>query len=155
MPSFFKDLRRRSRIDPTTEHVDRPHDSESSSSNDGPHEDSAAPVHHRSSSTLNTLFGKPGVPTPPTRSSTNLSGNNGLNGAKTPPLGSERRPNIPTSGSSRYSIAVRQLRNGGRCDTYRTQGSPVNNGSPRAVQYTSPLAPRVNSVSDGSWVKTP
>ncbi|KAG8630138.1 hypothetical protein KVT40_001757 [Elsinoe batatas] len=138
MPSFFSDLRRRSRA---SFKGDSNADSASSGgSNDG-HPD--APRRKMSISNLSNPFKlSPGQNIPRNRSSGNLSGSQNGNrtppSSKTPPLGNglERRTTMTSSQGSRYSIV----------------GSPPINGSPRTVPYTSPLAPVVNSISDGSWV---
>lgn len=106
--------------------------SNSGGSNDGSNE---APTKRSSFSNLVSHFRTPSDSQngsqngyPPNSSTSSI--------AKTPPLGPGPRPPIQAQGSSRYSIV----------------GSPVLNGSPRAVQHTSPLAPMVNSISEGSWV---
>ncbi|PNS21332.1 hypothetical protein CAC42_1111 [Sphaceloma murrayae] len=131
MPSFFSDLRRRSRASFKGE--SNADSASSGGSNDGHHD---APRRKTSISNLSNPFKiSPEQNLPRNRSSGNLSSQNGH---RTPPHsnGVERRPTMHTSQGSRYSIA----------------GSPPLNGSPRTVPYTSPLAPVVNSISDGSWV---
>ncbi|KAF4556253.1 Zinc metalloproteinase-like protein [Elsinoe fawcettii] len=138
MPSFFSDLRRRSKASFKNDNSNA--DSASSGgSNDGHPE---GPRKKTSISNLSSPFKFPSEQNiPRNRSSGNLSSQNGNRtppSSKTPPLGNgvERRPTMHSSQGSRYSIA----------------GSPPINGSPRTVPYTSPLAPVVNSISEGSWV---
>jgi len=159
MPSFFSDLRRRSRASFKPEK----HDTAATPTDSGSSHDSQQDVRQeehshnlndiareKSSSTLNSAmtspFGRPTDQTVLRNSRSQSSSNLTANGTQTPPFvntpplekspqwGSERRPGPPSQGN-RYSIASSM------------------NGSPRiGATYTSPLAPRVNSVSDGSWV---
>lgn len=145
MPSFLKDLTIRRK---TKSHSNTPETNNSSgntSSTDEP------PIDNVSSSTLNSY---PDRQSPPTtlgsqksRSNSHLPGLfNGskthlpgpFNGSKTPPLNA--RPRLPSQQSSgqRYSLA----------------GMPLQSSEsvPRQAPATSALAPRVLSVSDGSWV---
>ncbi|PSK53992.1 hypothetical protein B9Z65_7798 [Elsinoe australis] len=141
MPSFFSDLRRRSRA--SFKNEPNADSASSGGSNDGQPE---GPRKKTSISNLSNPFrANSEQNTPRNRSSGHLSGQYPQNGSKTPPPsktpplgnGVERRPTMQSSqGSNRYSIA----------------GSPPLNGSPRTVPYTSPLAPVVNSISEGSWV---
>ncbi|THW76807.1 hypothetical protein D6D19_02802 [Aureobasidium pullulans] len=147
MPSFLREFRRRSKASTKTDKTSSGNDGQShSSSNDSRSQDgtTAEPVpdmpRNKSSSTLNSIFGgkSPPMPagSPPLPSVPSISGSHtnlaGMNGSKTPPLGS--RPGPSNNNSSRYSIA----------------GSV--NGSPKPSPYASPLAPRVISASEGSWV---
>lgn len=151
MPSFLKDLRRRSKAS-----VAGTRSSGSSSLNNG--------EPSKSSSTLNSYpdNANNNKHSPPTtlssqRSNTNLSGN-GANNKTPPPVPSrESRPRMPSSSSNRYSINVRpktfrsvfSYKNA----NHSSQGMPVQNGDrPMPMPATSSLAPRVLSVSDNTWV---
>ena len=137
MPSFLKDLsiRRRSRASYKTEDAGA---SSGSSSNNG---DANERPHNKSTSTLSSWFDKSSRPTTisseKSKSSTHLPVTNG-DGKKTPPMPGTVRPRVASSYSSRYSLV----------------GMPPQPGSdaPRQTPATSPCAPRVLSVSDGSWV---
>lgn len=144
MPSFLKDLsiRRRSKASVA--------DSSGNSSLDNGE-------HSKSSSTLNSYLDN-NKQSPPTtlssqRSNTNLSGMNGSSSKTPPPVpGRETRPRLPSSHSNRYSINVKALRFPKLYSLAdKQQGMPAQNGD-RPMNATSPLAPRVLSVSDGSWV---
>jgi hypothetical protein len=136
MPSFLKEFRRRSKA--SFNKNDKPSsgtDGHShSSSNDSHSHDgtTAEPVpelpRNKSSSTLNSVFGGKSPPLPSTSpplpslqsvssSNTNLAG---MNGSKTPPLGS--RPVPSNNNSSRYSIAV--SRHMTICSLYKTDTRP-------------------------------
>ncbi|KAM0717589.1 hypothetical protein Q7P37_007441 [Cladosporium fusiforme] len=141
MPSFLKDLnlRRRSKASFTTTNTTNTNTSDhnSSSSNDGNDDPRSqrASNGNKSSSTLSSWFDK----SPPTtlgssgksHSSSNLPALSAT-GSKTPPLSGRPGPNQ----NNRYSLV----------------GSTSGESIPRAAPATSPLAPRVLSVSDGSWV---
>lgn len=139
MPSFLKDLslRRRSKVDVnTSQHASG--DSSGNSSNDG---DGIERTQNKSSSTLNSYndFAKS---SPPTTLASQRSKSNGhlpaLDGdasSKAPPVPNNSRPQARSAHSSRYSLI----------------GMPSQNGD-RQTPVTSPFAPRVLSVSDGSWV---
>jgi hypothetical protein len=140
MPSFLKDLslRRRSKASIRTNTEASETTSGNTSSNDNGSDDQPTTI-NKSSSTLSSYFDK--QQTPPetlfsqkSKSSTHLPGVLNGNGAKTPPLPGTR-PRLPSSQSNRYSLVGLNGQNGDRL-------SPA----------TSPLAPRVVSVSDGSWV---
>ncbi|KAK4989073.1 hypothetical protein LTR66_007149, partial [Elasticomyces elasticus] len=132
MPSFLKDLRRRSKASVKTETTN--------SSSNGSTDDSSGPTpQNRSSSTLSSFFG--GQASPPatlapakSRSSSNLPGM--ANGA---PLVLSRRNSAARPHSTRYSIVS-------------SPTSPMNGTQQKPVSSSSPLAPRVLSVSDNSWV---
>ncbi|KAK5172851.1 uncharacterized protein LTR77_002971 [Saxophila tyrrhenica] len=149
MPSFLKDhlsLRRRSKASgvaaATPEASTEASNSSGNSSNDGDANEQPA---NKSTSTLSSWFDRGSPPTTlsstKSKSASNLVGLNG-NGTKTPPsvAGSTRtsRPRMASSHSSRYSLI----------------GMPQQDGepAPRQTPATSPFAPRVLSVSDGSWV---
>ncbi|KAI9685440.1 MAG: hypothetical protein M1822_004571 [Bathelium mastoideum] len=124
MPSFLKDLRRKS-ITRKHPSADSAKWSQSNTSSNGT---------NKSSSTLNSFLGSS---TPPStllsersRSATNLPVTNG----SPPPV--PTRPSVVSSKSNRYSIV----------------GPPTTNGQTRSMSSTSPLAPRVISISDNSWV---
>lgn len=119
MPSFLTEFRRRSKASFKTDKTSSGNDGHShSSSNDSRSQDgtTAEPVpempRNKSSSTLGSVFGgkSPPLPagSPPLPSLPSVSGSNtnlaGMNGSKTPPLGS--RPAPSNNNSSRYSIAV-------------------------------------------------
>jgi hypothetical protein len=119
MPSFLKEFRRRSKASFKNDKAGSGNDGHShSSSNDSRSHDGTTvePVpgmpRNKSSSTLNSVFGgrSPPLPTgsPPLPSLQSVSSSNtnlaGMNGSKTPPLGS--RPAPSNNNSSRYSIAV-------------------------------------------------
>lgn len=153
MPSFLKDLslRRRSKASfATTETPPETNAAEASassgnSSNDG---DTNERPTNKSTSTLSSWFdrGSPSTTLSSTRCTTskshpNLVGLNGSsNGTKTPPPvpGPGTRPRIASAHSSRYSLI----------------GMPQQEGeaAPRQSPATSQFAPRVLSISDGSWV---
>ena len=138
MPSFLDSIRRRSRLSVRTEDIGTGTSSENSS-NDG---NTNERPHNKSTSTLNSWFNKSSPPTTlsssESKSNTNLPGLNG-NGAKTPPLASKQsRPRLPSSHSNRYSLVG--------------IASQDSDGTPRPTPATSPFAPRVLSISDGSWV---
>ncbi|RMY75826.1 hypothetical protein D0863_02340 [Hortaea werneckii] len=137
MPSFLKDLRDlRRRSKGSFKTSDTNGSSGNTSSNDGGSDDQ--PQVNQSSSTLNSFFDKQ---SPPTTLSSQKSRSSGhlprlSNGTKTPPLTTDR-PRLPSSHSQRYSLV----------------GTNSQNGDlPKQIPATSPLAPRVVSVSDGSWV---
>lgn len=119
MPSFLKEFRRRSKASFKNDKASSGNDGHShSSSNDSRSQDgtTAEPVaempRNKSSSTLNSVFGAKSPPlpsaSPPLPSLQSVSSSNtnlaGMNGSKTPPLGS--RPAPSNNNSSRYSIAV-------------------------------------------------
>ena len=119
MPSFLKEFRRRSKASFKNEKTGSGNDGHShSSSNDSRSQDGttvesvAEMPRNKSSSTLNSVFGgkSPPLPSgsPPLPSLQSVSSSNtnlaGMNGSKTPPLGS--RPAPSNNNSSRYSIAV-------------------------------------------------
>lgn len=123
MPSFLKEFRRRSKASFKNDKTSSGNDGHShSSSNDSRSHDGTTvePVpempRNKSSSTLNSVFGgkSPPLPTgsPPLPSLQSVSSSNtnlaGMNGSKTPPLGS--RPAPSNNNSSRYSIAVSTCR---------------------------------------------
>ncbi|KAF2716858.1 hypothetical protein K431DRAFT_298285 [Polychaeton citri CBS 116435] len=144
MPSFFKDLslHRRSKSSFKTSQSGNSSD-QSSASNDGPAND-GHPI-SKSSSTLSSLAERQSPPTTlsskKSRSSTflpYLNGNANGNGKKTPPMEGSQRPRMPSSQSNRYSLI--------------SVNSPSGETGPRATPATSPFAPRVLSISDGSWV---
>ncbi|KAI7202212.1 hypothetical protein KC365_g18547, partial [Hortaea werneckii] len=137
MPSFLKDLRDlRRRSKGSFKTSDTNGSSGNTSSNDGGSDDQ--PQVNQSSSTLNSFVDKQ---SPPTTLSSQKSRSSGhlprlSNGTKTPPLTTDR-PRLPSSHSQRYSLV----------------GTNSQNGDlPKQIPATSPLAPRVVSVSDGSWV---
>lgn len=147
MPSFLKDLsiRRRSKSSlatPTPETSTETNGSSGTSSNDG---DANERSRNKSSSTLASWFERSSPPTTlssqKSKSSTHLPGLNG-NGSRSktfPSLPDDaRRPRVTSTHSSRYSLV----------------GTPNQNANspPRTTPATSPFAPRVLSVSDGSWV---
>ncbi|GAB7353892.1 hypothetical protein MBLNU459_g4246t1 [Dothideomycetes sp. NU459] len=145
MPSFLKDFRRKSKANfkantnsNSATNDSNSHSSSDSNSNDGPAANYEIPQ-NKSSSTLSSIIGRATAQSPQLRSqsTTNLNGGQAANGTRTPPLLSGRPPPM-TAGSSRYSIALKGMSN--------------SNGSPKPGQYTSPLAPRIVSVSEGSWV---
>ena len=136
MPSFLKDLslRRRSKA---FSHTAEPEGSSGNSSNDG---DSNERPQNKSTSTLSSWRRKS---SPPTTLSSQKSKSSShlpvLNGNKsTPANGAGQRPRLTSAHSSRYSLV----------------GMPTQDGeiAPRSIPATSPFAPRVLSVSDGSWV---
>lgn len=138
MPSFLKDLsiRRRSKASYGTAETGG---SSGNSSNDG---DANERRRNKSSSTLSSWLDKSSPPTTlsseKSKSSTHLPTTNG-NGSKAPPVPTATRPRLQSSHSNRYSLV----------------GMPVQNGEsvPKPTPATSPYAPRVLSVSDGSWVR--
>ncbi|KAK0271262.1 hypothetical protein LTR35_013578 [Friedmanniomyces endolithicus] len=141
MPSFMKDLsiRRRSR------HSFKTAETRTSSGNtSGTEATSDDPPPSKSTSTLGSIFDRQSPPTTlssqKSRSSSYLPGlNSNGNGNKTPPpvpLGS--RPRVPSTQGGRYSLVG--------------MPSQSNESAPRQAPATSPLSPRVTSVSDGSWV---
>lgn len=143
MPSFLKDLSIRRR-------------SKASIADSSGHSSLDNGENSKSSSTLNSyLDNKQSPPTTlsSSRSNTNLSGMNGSSSKTPPPVpGRETRPRLPSSHSNRYSINVPTQPRRSICYlTNRVQGMPAQNGD-RPMPTTSPLAPRVLSVSDGSWV---
>ncbi|KXS93529.1 hypothetical protein AC578_2188 [Pseudocercospora eumusae] len=145
MPSFFKHLSIGRKSNASINKGAS--DSSNSESNSDTGENGQLQQPSKSSSTLNSFLDR--RQSPPTtlssqashsHSQSNLSTINGANAnstANTPPPIPPRdsRPPMPTSQSNRYSIT----------------GMPVQNGE-RSTPATSPLAPRVLSVSDGSWV---
>ena len=145
MPSFLKDLSIRRRSKNSSKTNDTNGDtggSSGTSSNDGENENNDR-VQNKSSSTLNSWLGKSSPAT--TLSSTKSKSSSHLpslnrSWTKTPPVpGTEARPRIHSSHSKRYSLV----------------GMPSKNGEavPRPTPATSPHAPKVLSVSDGSWVR--
>ena len=119
MPSFLKEFRRRSKASFKNEKASSGNDGHSHSSSNDSRSHDGTPVdpvpempRNKSSSTLNSVFGgkSPPLPTgsPPLPSLPSVSSSNtnlaGMNGSKTPPLGS--RPVASNNNSSRYSIAV-------------------------------------------------
>ena len=146
MPSFLKDLSLRRRSKTSFKTTETTNSSGNTSSNDA---GSDEPPTNQSSLTLNSYADKQekDKTSPPStlssfrsRSSGHLAGlTSGRNGTKTPPV--EPRPRLPSgqySSQQRYSLA------GGM--------SGGVDGVPRQTPATSPLAPRVTTISDGSWV---
>ena len=139
MPSFLKDLslRRRSKISYTTTDTGG---SSGNSSNDS--DGNERRRRNKSSSTLSSWLDKSSPPTTlsseRSKSSNHLPVANG-NDSKAPPVPSASRPKLQSSNSNRYSLV----------------GLPSQNGEnvTRPTPATSPYAPRVLSVSDGSWVR--
>ncbi|CAK4030731.1 zinc metallo ase [Lecanosticta acicola] len=131
MPSFkHLSIRRRSKASI--------HPSDNASSNNSSENGSLEQQQSKSSSTLNSFLDKQSPPTTlsSSRSNTNLSNMNGTSSKTPPPIpGRDTRPRMPSNQSNRYSINGMSLQNGDR-----------------PAPATSPLAPRVLSVSDGSWV---
>ncbi|EME40242.1 hypothetical protein DOTSEDRAFT_74893 [Dothistroma septosporum NZE10] len=134
MPSFLKDISLRRRSKASSKNTKGDSESSGNSENGEPG--------NKSSTTLNSYLDN--GQSPPTtlsshRSNTNLSQmsiNGGSKKGSPPPIPArETRPRMPSSQSNRYSI----------------NGSAIQNGD-RPTPATSPLAPRVLSVSDGSWV---
>ncbi|KAG4423408.1 hypothetical protein IFR04_003512 [Cadophora malorum] len=127
-PSFLKDLRRRSKASFRT---DRSTDESGASSNET---NGSTP----SSSTLNSAGGHEGKSTtPPLTNSNSASNLQGLGNVQPPPS----RPTISTSSSKRFSTV-------GSVSGMTGLGSPAQNSS----LPSSPYAPRITNVSDGSWV---
>ena len=141
MPSFFDSIRRRSRL--SFKNEENGISSSENSSNDG---NTNERPQNKSSSTLNSWFDKSSPPTTLSSSHRSKSNNhlpniNGVNGNgnKTPPaLGAQPRPRLQSSNSNRYSLL----------------GPPPQDSelTPRPSPATSPFAPRILSISDGSWV---
>ncbi|GAB7365861.1 hypothetical protein MBLNU230_g7191t2 [Neophaeotheca triangularis] len=163
MPSFLKDLsiRRRSKTSVRTSNTNgSSENSSSNASNDG----NEQPAHHsKSSSTLSSFFDRQSPPTTlsseKSRSSSHLPSLSGSgSGTKTPPLtNGTGRPRLPSSQSNRYSLVVmkahtRHLQNLANQRSLQGSTSPNGDALSRTTPATSPLAPRVLSVSDGSWV---
>lgn len=164
MPSFFQELRRRSKSSKTR---DSQSSSDSNSNNDvnptssnegGTVQSPLTQNGNKSTSTLSSIFGSkpPSQPQSPPLGVTGRSpsGSNlaSINGGKTPPLGS--RPSMSNHNpSSRYSLAVclptHHQRQFTSSKLNQVQGSSMVNGGPKA---TSPLAPQLNSISENSWV---
>ena len=140
MPSFLRDLtiRRRSKASFKTSETEGSH-SGNTSSNDG--DAPERPQVNKSSSTLASWLDRSSPPTTlssqKSKSSSNLPSLNG-NAKDAPPVPHSTRPRVRSSHSNRYSLV----------------GQPKQNGDapPRPTPATSPYAPRVLSVSDGSWV---
>ncbi|WPH04350.1 Hypothetical protein R9X50_00724000 [Acrodontium crateriforme] len=139
MPAFLKDLGLRRRSKTSLRITKTNNSSGNASSNDFANDE---PPPNPSSITLNSFPERhtpPGTLSSTSRSSTFMSNGNGhSNGNKTPPMvgknGSTTR--LPNS-QNRYSLV----------------GTPSLNGEfPRPVPATSALAPRVLSITDGSWV---
>lgn len=127
-PSFLKDLRRRSKASFRT---DRSTDESGASSNET---NGSTP----SSSTLNSAGGHEGKSTtPPLTNSNSASNLQGLGNVQPPPS----RPTISTSSPKRFSTV-------GSVSGMTGLGSPAQNSS----LPSSPYAPRITNVSDGSWV---
>jgi hypothetical protein len=141
MPSFFRELRRRSKASFQTDQ----------SSSNGSQESSGHSTlpSSKSSSTLSSLFRSSAIGT--TKPSSNLQGPPSV--ANDLPNSTHARPPMPQV--NRYSINVRML--GSRCMTRANMTSqtlsPAVNGRPKSLaSHSSPLAPHVLSVSDNSWV---
>ena len=140
MPSFLDSLRRRSRISVRTQENGT---SSGNSSNDGDGYGEPNERPNKSTSTLNSWFDRSSPPTTlsssqKSKSNTNLQGVNG-NGSKVASVhGVPTRPRLASQNSNRYSLI----------------GLPSQDGesAPRPTPATSPFAPRVLSISDGSWV---
>ncbi|KAK4549271.1 hypothetical protein LTR36_007730 [Oleoguttula mirabilis] len=136
MPSFLKDLSLRRRSKTSFKTTETSNSSGNTSSNDGGSDE--PPTYNKSSSTLNSYLDHQSPPTTlgsqKSSSSSHLPGLR--NGSKTPPVNG--RPRLPSAQGQRYSIV----------------GMPSQSSEsvPRQSPATSPLAPRVLSVSDGSWV---
>ncbi|OQO08012.1 hypothetical protein B0A48_06805 [Cryoendolithus antarcticus] len=141
MPSFLKDLslRRRSKASFKTSETNNSSSNSSSNGVEEPQSHSASNG-SKSSSTLSSFFDRASPPatlaSTKSRSNTNLSSANG-NGTKTPPFAGSRSRQ-PSQQSNRYSLVGTQ--------------SQTSETASRPTPATSPLAPRVLSVSDGSWV---
>ncbi|KAK5135007.1 hypothetical protein LTR08_005667 [Meristemomyces frigidus] len=141
MPSFLKDLGLRRRNKASLKTTGTTTSSGNTSSNEG---GSDEPPANKSSSTINSYADKQDRDkhSPPTTLSSLRSRSSGHlpglgNGSKTPPMNG--RPVLPSAqhSSQRYSLV----------------GTPGGiDGGPKQPPATSPLAPRVISVSDGSWV---
>jgi hypothetical protein len=121
-PSFFKDIRRRSKASFRT-------DGSADSSNGT----NGSAANTQSSSTLNSTCGGN---TPPTLT-TSSSSPNLQNLANHPPSLPPARPTISTSSSNRYSVSGMS-----------GLGSP----SQKSSIPPSPYAPRILSISDNTWV---
>lgn len=141
MPSFLDSIRRRSRISSRSE-TNGNGTSSGDSSNDG---DAHDRPQNKSSSTLNSWFDKSSPPTTlsssqKSKSNNYLPGLNGnANGAKAASIASApARPRLQSSNSNRYSLLGLPLQD--------------SESAPRPTPVTSPYAPRVLSISDGSWV---
>ena len=146
MPAFLKDLslRRRSRTSHKTVETGG---SSGSSSNNG---DAPERIQkNRSTSTLSTLSTWLDRSSPPTTVSSEKSKSSShlpiatSNGDSTPPIPRNTRPRVTSSYSNRYSLVGMSPQNGEQ---------PPIPPQPRSIPATSPFAPRVLSVSDGSWV---
>ncbi|KAK5721479.1 hypothetical protein LTR15_006067 [Elasticomyces elasticus] len=134
MPSFLKDLslRRRSKHSIKTAETSSGNTSGTDNTNDEPPS--------KSTSTVNSFFDR--RQSPPTdlssqksRSSTHLPNGNEYKTPPPIPIGSRQR--VPSSQSTRYSLV----------------GMPSSTDSvPRQPPATSPLAPRITSISESSWV---
>ncbi|KAF2175055.1 hypothetical protein K469DRAFT_684757 [Zopfia rhizophila CBS 207.26] len=131
MPSFLSNFRSKSRSSVKTE--------KSASNTNGHVNGNGAVKRAQSSSTLNS--NAPDSTTPPSTvpSDSSSHSNKELKNG-TPPLPTSRpvRPTVNTTTSKRYSM------NG--------LHSASTNGSQRSLNPSSLLAPRVHSISDGSWV---
>lgn len=140
MPSFLKDLSIRRRSKASFRASDEGSHSGNTSSNDGDTPD--RPQVNKSTSTLSSWLDRSSPPTTissqKSKSSGNLPSLNG-NTKDAPPVPHNSRPRVRSSHSNRYSLV----------------GQPKQNGDvpPRIPPATSPYAPRVLSVSDGSWVR--
>ena len=143
MPSFLKDLsiRRRSKASfKTADGSTGTGASSGNSSNDG---EANEQPRNKSSSTLASWLDRSSPPTTlssqKSKSSSHLPAFMNGNGTKVPPVpGTTNLPRVASAHSSRYSIVGMASQNG--------------ESIPRQSPATSPFAPRVLSVSDGSWV---
>ncbi|MCJ1312155.1 hypothetical protein MMC25_005829 [Agyrium rufum] len=129
MPSFLKDLRRRSKASFKTE---------KSSSNGSEGSNGTGPATNKSSSTLDSIYGNVSTPASsilPQISTSNLASTK-TNGAETASLPS--RPSTLTAANNRYSMSG--------------LGAPQINGSSMSKLPQSIYAPQILSISDNSWV---
>ncbi|KAK3075598.1 hypothetical protein LTR53_000936 [Teratosphaeriaceae sp. CCFEE 6253] len=141
MPSFLKDLSIRRRSKHSIKPSETRASSGNTSSNDATSDDQPP---NKSTSTLNSFLDRQSPPTTissqKSRSSSHLpslNGNENGNGNRTPPqVPNGNRPRLASAQSNRYSLV----------------GPQSNDSVPRQAPATSRLAPRVTSVSDGSWV---
>lgn len=150
MPSFLSSLRRKSKINVKTEEKHAPAHVNGNGHADG--QNGNGVPRRKSSSTLNSSA--LGSSSPATSTSGEASGQS--HGVKDdiPPLPTTRPQRPAANPTKRYSLNVRPAsRPGTQAVTNVGQGMPSSSSSQLSANPSSLLAPRVLSVSEGSWVR--
>jgi hypothetical protein len=150
MPSFLSSLRRKSRANIKTEEKHVPvHENGNGHANG---QNGNGVPRRKSSSTLNS-FALGSSSSPATSTSGEASGHS--NGVKDdiPPLPTTRPQRPAANPIKRYSLNVRAASGPGKPAVANVrQGMSTSSSTQLSANPSSLLAPRVLSVSDGSWV---